>query len=845
MIESEPPLLGEPTGVDTLPDAIPRLEAYLAHSHQDPEQRVLYEEQIPIMENMFRYLNHFGVDLRGRISVPTGVGKTVLFTELLKATGLRALVVTPSQILVEQTAKAFGKFGGDEDISVGKVYADEKAGDTDITITTYNSFVQHTEAGDSPYIRPENYDVIILDEAHHALSDKRQAALKKYAGTAIIGLTATDKFSTKKQLSDLLPHEIHNMHTREAIESGLIAPYSVVVVETETDMSSVKISTTNEYDQEDLQKVINSEARNQVAVEIYIKYFADKKVVFSCGGVQHAKDMAKLLQECGVAAEAIYGDMPKTRRRDLIEAFADQNPDTGVMVLCNDKLLAEGFDEVSLAACFNLAPTLSKVRSQQRSGRALRLNPNDPAKHALILEFVDRNYRKPPVLFADPDVAGSANIGGTIDLSRFEQTFKFNIATARVITDPEQVEQLATSFAEARSTVKVVAPEDWLTVSAIAKNLNVPVTAVRKALEKVNGYLPDFVEENSGKFTTRGVKDGTTTHFSPLLVEGMELFIQKPEVAPEKWLTAHQVAARYDIDSTVASRHLNRIANKSSQYTGQYVTGDGRAYKKPFYGPDCVKGMATILGKEFLGDEPPQQWIDQENIEKEFGVHASVSALEIIKRRSGTLILNHTGTFNDLRYVSPKVAKEIAKLVTPPEDWMTGSDIATNLGTDEATVEAIIQDLKEVQPSGYGANSRLCYVDNQEVFYYRRGAFQLLIKRQLLKTQEDQVAQNPLESSDDTQEMKEDEVVLVPHFDTTVLPRVERDPFGSVEFSEVIRLPQRRPGRYRMGSARLDRNSGRTQVQPTPLEAGSGEEVVPQQQIIGSSYLKAFRRFGR
>ena len=832
---------GAPRGMDTLPDAIPRLAAYLEEARQDPEQRVLYEEQVTVMEDIYRHLEHYGVDLKGRVSLPTGVGKTVLLTEFVRATGLRTLVVTPSRLLVDQTVKAFGKFAGDEEIIVGKVYSDEKNGDAPITITTYSSFAQHTEAKDSPYIRPENYDVIILDEAHHAMSEKRQNALAKYPGTAVIGLTATEDYSRKKRLSNLLPHAIHKMTIREAVESKLISPYSVIVVETETDMSSVKISTTNEYDQEDLQRVINSEARNQVAAEIYIKYFMGKKVVFSCGGIQHAKDMAKLLQDCGVPAEAIYGGMSKTRRNELIDGLADQNPETGLMVLCNDKLLAEGFDEPSLAACFNLVPTLSKVRSQQRSGRALRLDLDNPDKHALIVEFTDQNYRKPPVLFADPEVAGAAHLGSEIDLSRLEQTFAFNVATARVTTDPELVEQLALTYSESRKEQRPAAPEDWLTISAIIASFNVPGSAVQAAMHTMREHVPEFLAENSGKFLARGVRDGITTYYSPAILEGLEILIKQPEVAPESWLTANQVAALYGFNNTSTLRQLKLLSSENPELTGKYVSATGQGAKKLYFSPECVKEFANRREVDYYENALPPNWITTEELGNLFGPNASKKALEKMDDISRSTLFSDSRTVDDVLFLSPKAVQVVSKIVTPPKGGSNIDDIAAQLNADPAAIQDILNDLQEEIPKWFEIDTDLCWVEGQEVYYYK--AFLVnRVKKKLEEIEAEQASEAQVEPG--VNELIENEVVLIPHFELSKAPVIDRDPLGEIEFGEVIKVPPRRPSKYRMNS--LQRSPRQVVEQEPDVQQDATSPQPPVQPAPTQiSYLGALKRFKR
>ena len=220
------------------------LDTYIA-AHKTGETEILRERQIPIFEDLRDYIEKGGK--AGYVKLPTGVGKTVLFTELIEALDFKTLIVVPTTPLVEQTEERLEEFA--PDLDVGKVYGYAKEHGRQVTIITYDSFVSQVRDGK---INPDDYDCLILDEAHTALSEKRIDTVQQFKNTLQLGFTATPRYSEKKKVENLLPDEIHSMTIREAVEEGLLCSFSALVARTEVDLSKVSLTSTGEYDEQQL-----------------------------------------------------------------------------------------------------------------------------------------------------------------------------------------------------------------------------------------------------------------------------------------------------------------------------------------------------------------------------------------------------------------------------------------------------------------------------------------------------------------------------------------------------------------------------------------------------------------
>lgn len=343
--------------------------------------------------------------VRGYISAPTGTGKTVLFTRLLEdlrtsGSACNTLIVVPTKQLVDQTERALVAHGyrGKIGIAQGGV---RDNGESEVMITTAMSFVRQLKDGKNFAINPSHYQLVIFDEAHHLQGAGSHAALKTQMPHAMwLGFTATPDYDKKRKLSYILPDKIFEITHDEAIDEGLIAPYSVAHLQTHADLSTVKVLN-NDYDQDDLHRLIDVDERNLAIARFGATCLGSTRTLYNCSRVQNAQNIAEALRLHGVRAMAVHGDLPKEEQKAIFEAL--QRGD--ITAVAQVKLIGEGFDEPKIEAIVNVSPTRSQVRARQRN-RAGRIDPANPRKTALVIECVDDNYRLPPVLFNDPEMAG-------------------------------------------------------------------------------------------------------------------------------------------------------------------------------------------------------------------------------------------------------------------------------------------------------------------------------------------------------------------------------------------------------------------------------------------------------
>jgi len=737
--------------------ALNNLDQYLSIHSSDEKKRTLWEKQVGVFEDMRSYLEEGGTE--GYIKLPTGTGKTVIFTEFIEATGLKTLIVVPTTILIGQTEEKIQEFA--KDLDVGKIYKDAKEHGHHVTITTYNSFVTGVESGK---IKPEDYQLLILDEAHRALSKKRSDVVRKFNQHIKIGFTATPRYSDNKQVAKLLDTEIHSMTIIEAAKEGMLSPFSVIAAHTETDISKVEV-VGDDYSEEELAKAINNQSRNQAAVNLYTQEFDGETAVAYCCGVNHATDLSKMFNEAGVPAAVIHGDMSEKEKDDIIQKYEDGD----ILVLCNSDILIEGFDEPRASVCLNLRPTLSPVVAEQRGGRVLRINKNNPKKFAKIIEFIDKNNEKKKLLVTFAQVAGSACVEGisgrdpVITSGSSQLKPILNIKNLKVVVDPEEVMRIVKQMEEQKYQH---APEGWQTYSEIALQIGKPETTVRRVAHRVRNehaeYFAMYLDEkkqmreylspaysqmiidnyknitnppegwitNSAlsiaigksystvKNTAEGfraaypewfknyysAKGRIDEHYSPELCLLITDALAEYGDAPTGWLPESKLAQQLGKANATIGKIADKYRTEHPEWFKEYLNPRGRRFEH--YAPALI-GKIEAEVNEY--EDAPVGWLSMH------GLHEKTKKTEIqISRKLDVYRAEHPEWFKEYynfagsvsEHYAPELVKivieEFGKVSLPPEGWLNATEAARQTGMGYRLFKVAIQKYADQFPDETG-----------------------------------------------------------------------------------------------------------------------------------------------
>ena len=311
----------------------------------------------------------------------TGAGKTVAavgFIEASRTGGI--LILTHRRNLVDQFIGEISDRGYGERLSPPLLDGtDHPFGP--VTVETYQWFVRN--AGRIS----DAYSIVICDEAHTALGEKTSACIRAWPSPIFIGMTATGALIAR-HVADLFPTQTSRFDLAQAARRGVIAPLRCIRIPPGPGVRTIakvplrKGEVDQDFDQEELAKLLDQTPFNVAIADLYRSRFRRVPGVVYTAGVKHANHVAKAFQDVGINARAVSGETPKRELAEIIAGFERGEVD----VLCNAMLLAEGWNSPRATICMHLAPTASRRVYQQRVGRVTRKNPGKES--GLVVDFV-------------------------------------------------------------------------------------------------------------------------------------------------------------------------------------------------------------------------------------------------------------------------------------------------------------------------------------------------------------------------------------------------------------------------------------------------------------------------
>ena len=305
----------------------------------------------------------------------TGVGKTITAATDAKAVGGRTLFLVNALKLASQAKDTFAKVW--PEATLGEYTGSQKDMSQTVIFATVQSISKDLEK-----FSPTDFDYLIVDECHHAAANTYQKIFTYFHPKFILGLTATPERSDGEDMLELFQNVAHKMDLKTAVERGVLVPIRCIRVKTNIDLTDVRINGIK-YNSQDLESKLFIPERNQLIVDTYLKYVNGKKTVIFCASVDHAAEIAKLLRDNGVKAEAVSGRDRVEIRDKILKDY-----ETGsTNVLCACDLLNEGWDSPHTTVLFMARPTMSKTIYMQQLGRGTRRCPGKD--DLLVIDFVD------------------------------------------------------------------------------------------------------------------------------------------------------------------------------------------------------------------------------------------------------------------------------------------------------------------------------------------------------------------------------------------------------------------------------------------------------------------------
>ena len=472
---------------------------------------------------------------RTLLVLPTGTGKTIVFASVAAdqvRAGDRVLILAHRGELLEQAADKLQR-------STGLVSAVEKAESTclDSWFRVVVGSVQTLQRTARLERFPQDYfGTIIIDEAHHAITDGYRRILDYFSGAKVLGVTATPDRGDMRNLGEVFDSLAFEYKLTDAIKEGYLCKIMAQTIPLQLDITSVTMSG-GDYAVGDLGTALDPYLE-QIAAEMARRCKSRKTVVF-LPLIKTSQKFRDLLNAKGFRAAEVNGQSDD--RRQVLADF-----DAGKYnVLCNSMLLTEGWDCPSVDCVVVLRPT--KVRSlySQMVGRGTRLSPGKT--DLLLLDFLWMTDKH--------------------ELCRPADLVCENRTVARQMTEhlaetgcPEDIEEAA-----AQASEDVVAQRE----EALAKQLEEQRRKKAKLVDPLQYEMSIQAEDLSGYVPTFGWEAGPPSEQQTAALEKLGILPDAVESAGKAALLLDRLNKRRD-EGLTTPKQIRCLEKYGFQHVGTW-----------------------------------------------------------------------------------------------------------------------------------------------------------------------------------------------------------------------------------------------------------------------------------
>ncbi|KAF2760642.1 DEAD/DEAH box helicase-like protein [Pseudovirgaria hyperparasitica] len=356
------------------------------------------------------------------ISLATGSGKTVIFTQLIdriqppNKRATRTLVLAHRRELVEQAARHCQNAYPHKsvEIEMGNIHA---SGMADITVAS----VQSIRSSDRTCkFDPSRYKLVLVDEAHHIVASQYLDVLDHFNlkdssssehGTALVGVSATFSRLDGRQLGQVIDQIVFHKDYIDMIGEKWLSDVIFTTVESHADIRKVGTMPTGDFQAGALSKVVNTDEINEITVRAWMaKAGSRKSTLVFCVDLNHVTQLTATFRKHGYDAQFVTGDTPKKTRSARLDAF--RNGEFPVLLNCG--VFTEGTDIPNIDCVLLARPTKSRNLLVQMIGRGMRLHANKENCHIIdMVASLNTGIVSTPTLFGlDPaSVVENASVG--------------------------------------------------------------------------------------------------------------------------------------------------------------------------------------------------------------------------------------------------------------------------------------------------------------------------------------------------------------------------------------------------------------------------------------------------
>lgn len=360
------------------------------------------------------------------VQMPTGTGKTVLLSEVVKREERRVKnscvwIVVHRRELVEQIKETLDTMLSSPS-STSETTTSLLSENFRIKVMSIQWLSRHyQEMEESP-------SLIVIDEAHHAVAKTYKEVMDAFPESKKLGLTATPCRLTRRGFTDLFDVLLMSWSAKRFIAIGRLSLYDYMSIKADSEdqrriLGLTKRGADGDFSLKEMSEKLDVRPSIKRLCETVLRYAADKKGITYAIDITHAEHIAEEYRRHGIMAVAISSKTPLAERKAIIKRFkgtgigdrndkpyyaslgltkpfgetlsADYKADVrdktleqtnDIQVLVNVDLFGEGFDCPDVEFIQLARPTLSLAKYLQQVGRGMRVF--EGKKYCLILDNV-------------------------------------------------------------------------------------------------------------------------------------------------------------------------------------------------------------------------------------------------------------------------------------------------------------------------------------------------------------------------------------------------------------------------------------------------------------------------
>ena len=296
------------------------------------------------------------------VQSPPRTGKTVVMAEIARqatARKKRVIFLIHRREVLEQANATFKKQNVEPKL---------------LTSGMVQTLTRRVDKLDAPHL-------ILVDEAHHALSKSYRRILDKFKDAYVLLFTATPVRLGRNQLDQVADDIIVGQSIKELTAAGFLAPFRYYQPPAGFDKKKLKVSSTGDYTSKSMSVALQNHLYGDL-VSHYKRLTPDKQAVCYCHSIDAAKHAAAEFNKSGIAAAEVDGTTPRSERDELVKKFRDG----AIKVMVNVNLFTEGVDLPDADAVILARPTSSLSLYLQFAMRCL--NPRR-GKVAVIIDHAN------------------------------------------------------------------------------------------------------------------------------------------------------------------------------------------------------------------------------------------------------------------------------------------------------------------------------------------------------------------------------------------------------------------------------------------------------------------------